>query len=354
MSKLLEETINSITELDAAAMKEAQKRLDSLLKPPGSLGRLEDIAVQLAGIYGDALPKVRPKAVVMMAADNGVYEEGFHAYPQDTTRLLAELAGPGLIGIAVLSRLASARLIVVDIGIKGKPAGSHILSHKIKNGTANIAKGPAMTRGDAVKAIEVGIDVTFSLVDEGIGLLATGEAGICNTTTSAAVLSALTGIEPEEIVGFGTGGSEAYKLKLQAVKDSLLVNKPVAGDILDVLAKVGGLDIAGLVGCCLGAAARRVPIVIDGFIAGTAALAAYRLNPLVRDYFIPSHLSAEKGSRIIFNKLGMEPMLYMNMRLGEGTGAVLAFHLVEAACSIINEMGSFPDLEGQIGSLTER
>lgn len=345
MSKMLEETIKAITPLDEQAMAGARERLDNLLKPPGSLGKLEDIAIQLAGIYGEPLPQVKPKAIVMMAADNGVYEEGYHSYPQDVTRLLAELAGPGLIGVSVLSRQADSRLVVVDIGIKGEAKGAHILPRKIKNGTGNIAKEPAMTKEEAIEAIEVGIEVVSSLIDEGIGVLGTGEVGICNTTTSGALIAAVSGIEPENLVGWGTGGDEkAYQLKLKAVKDSLLVNKPEPGDVLDALAKVGGLDIAGLVGCYLGAAARKRPIVIDGFIAGTAALVAQKLCPLVKDYLIPSHLSAEKGARFVFEQLKMEPMLLMNMRLGEGTGTALAFMLIDSACRIINEMGTFAEL----------
>lgn len=345
MSVLLEKTLNAIIPLDEVSMAEARSKLDGLLKPPGSLGKLEDLAVQLAGIYNDSIPKQQPKAIVMMAADNGVYEEGFHTYPQDITRLLVELAGPGLIGVSVLARKADCRLVVVDVGIKDEAAGNHILRRKVRNGTGNIARGPAMSREECINAIEVGIDTVFSLIDQGIGILGTGEAGICNTTTTSAVLAALTGISPDELVGIGTGGDErAYNLKLKAVKDSLAVNKPNPEDIIDVLAKVGGLDIAGLVGCYLGAAARKKPIIIDGYISGTAALAAQKLNPLVRSYMIPSHLSAEKGAGIVFKQLQMEPLLLMNMCLGEGTGAALAFHLVDAACKIINEMGSFADL----------
>lgn len=345
MSVLLEKTLNAIIPLDEVSMAEARSKLDGLLKPPGSLGKLEDLAVQLAGIYNDSIPKQQPKAIVMMAADNGVYEEGFHTYPQDTTRLLVELSGPGLIGVSVLSKHADCCLAVVDVGINGEASGNHILRRKVRNGTGNIAKGPAMSREECIKAIEVGIETVYSLIDQGIGILGTGEAGLCNTTTSAAVLAALTGSSPDELVGMGTGRDEkAYNLKLKAVKDSLSVNKPDAQDVVDVLTKVGGLDIAGLVGCYLGAAARKKPIIIDGFIAGTAALAAFKLNPLVKGYMIPSHLSAEKGARIVFEQLGMEPLLLMNMCLGEGTGAALAFHLVDAACKIINEMGSFADL----------
>lgn len=346
MQGLLEKTFKIISPINQEAMKQAKERQDGLLKPPGSLGKLEDISLRLAGIYGTPGPVIQKKAIVLMAADNGVYEEGYNSFPQEITKSLVELAGPGLIGVAVLARHVGSRLVVVDIGIKGEVKGEHILPRKIKQGTGNIAKGPAMIRTEAIKAVETGIEVTNSLIDEGIGVLGTGEAGICNTTTTAAVISALTGIEPEQVVGIGTGGDEkAYQKKLQAVKDALSVNKPDPNDPLDVLAKVGGLDIAGLVGCYLAAAARKKPIVIDGFIAGGAALCALKINPLVKDYMIPSHLSKEKGAKVLMEALDMEPMLLMNMRLGEGTGAALAFNIIDAACKIINEMGSFTDIE---------
>lgn len=344
----LQETVNMIRSLDQTAMKGARERQDTLLKPPGSLGKLEDLAVRLAGIYGEPLPQPRQKALVMMGADNGVYEEGFNLYPQEITKALLELAGPGLIGVSVLSRFAGCRLAVVDIGVKEDTVGSHIIQRKIRYGTANIARGPAMTRQEAVRAVETGIEIASSLIDEGIGVLGTGEVGICNTTTSAAVIAALSGVAAEEVVGIGTGADErVYRLKLKAVRDALTVNRPDPADPLDVLTKVGGLDIAGLVGCYLAGAARRVPVVIDGFIAGAAALLAVKINPLVKEFLIPSHLSAEKGARLVLKLLEMEPMLLMDMRLGEGTGAVLAFHLIDASCRIINEMGTFDDLAKQ-------
>lgn len=343
--ELLKRTLEGIKPANEENMKAAQERLDGLLKPPGSLGKLEDIAKQLAGIYGVDLPQKEEKAIIMMVADNGVYEEGYHEYPQDITLALAELAGPGLIGVSVLAKHAGARLCVVDVGINGDVAGEHIINRKIRKGTSNIAKGPAMTREEAVKAIGIGIEITNALIDEGIGVIGTGEAGLCNTTTSAAVISALTGEKPEATVGIGTGvQSEAMQKKLQAVKNALAINKPDSKDVIDVVAKVGGFDIAAMMGCYLAAASRKKPIVIDGFIAGAAALAAIRLCPQVKDYMIPSHLSAEKGVQILFKHLGMEPMLLMNMRLGEGTGAALAFNLIDTACSIINNMGSFADL----------
>jgi nicotinate-nucleotide--dimethylbenzimidazole phosphoribosyltransferase len=345
MDYLMNKTIKMITGLDGKAMAAAKQKLDGLLKPPGSLGKLEDIAIQLAGIYGTPTPQLEAKAIIMMAADNGVYDEGFNAYPQEITKAVAELAGPGLIGVSVLARQAGSRLVVVDVGIKGQTTAGHIINRKIKNGSGNIAQGPAMSRKEAIAAIEAGIETVNTLVAEGVGLFGTGEVGICNTTTSAAVLAGLCGIEPREAAGSGTGGDEiAYNRKLKAIADALTVNRPDPNDALDVLGKVGGLDIAGLTGCYLACAAQRKPVVIDGFIAGVAALLAVQLCPAVKDYLIPSHLSAEKGAQLVLARLGLEPMLLMNMRLGEGTGAALAFNLIDAACRIINEMGSFADL----------
>lgn len=345
MNSLWEKTSRSIGTLNQEAMSKAKERLDFLLKPPGSLGRLEDMARQLAGIYEVCPPPIREKAIVMMTADNGVYAEGYHSFPQEITRIMAEVAGQGLAGVAVLARQAGAKVAVVDIGIKDEPQGAHIIRRKIRPGTDNIAKGPAMSREEAIKALEAGIEITNDLCAAGIGVIGLGEAGLCNTATSAAVIAALLGIDPVEVVGRGAvAEEEAYQTKLRVVKDALAINRPNPADPIDVLSKVGGLDIAGLVGCCLAGAANRVPVVVDGFIAGTAAFMACRLNPRVRDFLIPSHFSAEKGSRRLFEALEMEPMLYMNMRLGEGTGAALAFHLIDAACRIIAEMGTFGDL----------
>jgi len=345
VSMLWENTSQAIGELDQKAMAEARERLDFLLKPKGSLGKLEKLAVQLAGIYGQALPPLREKAIVMMTADNGVYAEGYHSYPQEITRIIAEITGTGLSGVSVLARQAGARVVVVDVGIKDEVQGEHIIRRKVRYGTGNIAKGPAMSRQEAVLAIEAGIEVTRDLCAAGVGVIGLGEAGICNTATSAAVLAALLGVQPSQVVGEGAGLEPvAFETKVRVVDQALQVNEPNPADPLDVLAKVGGLDIAGLVGCCLAGAACRVPVVIDGFIAGTAALLACRLNPRVKDYLIPSHFSAEKGTKLLFESLEMEPMLLMDMRLGEGSGAALAFNLLDAACRIINEMGTFADI----------
>jgi nicotinate-nucleotide--dimethylbenzimidazole phosphoribosyltransferase len=321
--------------------------LDEKLKPPGSLGKLEDLAVRMGGIYGFPLPDIHKKAIVMMASDNGVYEEGVNQYPQEITRALVEMAGPGLIAVSVLARHAKSRLVVVDIGVKSDIKGTHVITDKkVRYGTGNIAAGPAMSREEAVKAIEAGIEVTKTLIDEGVQVIGTGEVGLCNTTTSAAVLVALTGKNPEDIVGGGTGTNDnIYKQKVNAVKNALAVNQPNPQDPIDVVSKVGGLEIAGLMGCYLAAASLKKLIVIDGFIAGVAALAASRINPHVKEYMIPSHLSAEKGARAVLEALNMEAMLMMDMRLGEGTGAALAFNLLDASWRIFYEMGTFADLK---------
>lgn len=345
MTNLLKKTLENIKPLNQEMMKAAQERLDFLLKPPGSLGKLEDIARQLAGIYGVPRPAAGKKAIIMMAADNGVYAEGYNSFPQEITRAVAELAAPGLVGVAVLARHAGARLVVVDVGIKDDAAGKDIIVRKIRKSTGNIAKEAAMTREEAIRAIEAGIEITNQLIDEGIEVIGTGEVGICNTTTSAAVIAALAGKKAEDVVGRGTGADEkTYQMKIKAVQDALDINSPDPSDPIDVIAKVGGLDIAAMVGCYLAGAARKKPVVIDGFISGAAALAAIVLNPLSKDYMIPSHYSAEHGTQILFQALEMEPMLMMNMRLGEGTGAALAFNLIDASCKIINEMGTFGDL----------
>lgn len=347
MGRLLDETISQIEALDVTAAQGAKQRLDGLLKPPGSLGKLETLAIQLAGIYQTTLPQIQPKAIVMFAADNGVYAEGFNAYGQEITKAIVEMSEAELIGVSVLARHAGSRLVVVDVGVNGEVAAGHVINKRIRNVTGNIARGPAMSRQEAVLAIEAGIETVNRLVAEGVSVFGSGEVGICNTTTSAAVVAAICGVKPTEVAGKGTGADEkAYQRKLQAINDALAVNRPDPNDALDVLAKVGGLDIAALTGLYLGAAAKRKPAVIDGFIAGAAALAAVQLCPLVREYLIPSHLSAEKGAELVLDRLGFEPMLLMDMRLGEGTGAALAFHLLDAACHIINEMGSFEDLAG--------
>jgi nicotinate-nucleotide--dimethylbenzimidazole phosphoribosyltransferase len=342
---LLESTLSGITPLDAAAMQSARARLDSLLKPPGSLGRLESIAEKLAGISGRVGGDIGKKTIIVMCGDNGVTEEQVSSFPRSISTLVAETMLKGLSGVSVLAKHAGAGLLVVDLGLDGDISDRHVISRKIRRGTANMTVGPAMSREEAVRAVETGIEIANGAVDEGAGILGTGEMGIGNTTTASAVVHALTGVGLDEVVGRGAGlTDEGLHRKKDVIRRAIERNRPVAGDALDVLSKVGGLDIAGLAGCYLSAAARRVPIVIDGFIAGAAAVAASRMHPGVRDFMFTSHASAEPGTAAISNALGLEPMLALDMRLGEGTGAALAFHIIEAALKIVNEMGTFKDI----------
>lgn len=344
--ELYKETCNKITGLNKEVMEEAQKRLDYLLKPQGSLGKLEEIAKQLSGITGRINNDVTKRVIVAMCADNGIYEEGVASYPQEISTLVAETMCSGLSGVAVLAHHAGAKMHVVDLGLKGTVKNSGIIRKKIRaEGTLNFAKGPAMTKDDAIKAIEIGIEETNKLIDEGYQLVGTGEVGIANTTTSSAILYAFTGESLDLLVGRGAGLSdEALAKKKEIIKKGVELNKPDVSDPIDVLAKVGGFDIAGLVGVYLASAARKTPAVIDGFISGVAAVIAYKLNPLSKEYMIPSHITDEPGGKIITNILGKESMLNMHMRLGEGTGCALAFHIIEAATAMMNKMGTFGDI----------
>ncbi len=349
---LLEETVEKIGPLDEEAMKTARRRMDSLIKPPGSLGRLEELAVQLAGIQGRTLPEYGRRAVILMAGDHGVVAEGVSAAPREVTYQMLSAFTGGVAGISVLARMAGADLVVVDIGVARPVDIPGVLSLKVREGTGNIAVGPAMTREEAVRALEVGIRVALDTINGGCGLLATGDMGIGNTTPSSAILASLAGIPAEEATGRGTMVNDrVLERKVWAVKEAVRINRPDPGDGIDVVAKVGGLEIAGLAGVILGSASRRVPVVIDGFISGAAAMIACAIKDGAREYIIPSHLSGEKGHRYMLDHLRLRPLLHLDMRLGEGTGAVLAMGIVEAACRIMREMASFDqagvsDLEG--------
>jgi nicotinate-nucleotide--dimethylbenzimidazole phosphoribosyltransferase len=333
-----------IKTLDSTVMQQAQIRLDSLIKPLGSLGKLEKIAVQLAGISGQTLNNYPQRCVVVMCADNGVWEEGVTTCPQEITTSQTLNFAKGICGINVFARHGGADLRIVDIGVKDNLSHPGIINRKIRPGTWNMAKGPAMTREEATQGLEVGIAMVAQLVGEGYGLLGTGEMGAGNTSTSSAVVMALTGCDAQDAVGKGAGLDEAgYRNKQQVIRQALAVNRPEPGDPLDVLTKVGGFDLAGLTGCFLGAAYYRIPIVIDGFISAAAALLAARFNPLAREFMIPSHVSAEPGFEIIMRELRLEPLLDLGMRLGEGTGCPLAFQIIDAATKMIAEMATFEE-----------
>lgn len=336
------ETLAAIGPLDEEAMAAARRRLDSLTKPRGSLGRLEEVGVRLAGVTGRALPEVSPRAVVVMAGDHGVVAEGVSAYPSEVTpQMVLNFLGGGA-AINVLARLSGARVRVVDVGVAADLDHPGLDRRKVRPGTANMARGAAMSREEAERAVAEGIAVAREEIDAGARLLCLGDMGIGNTTAAAAVVSVLGGFPPSRVVGRGTGvDDEGLARKLRAVEAALRVNAPDPEDGLDVLAKVGGLEIAGLAGVVLGAAARRVPVVVDGVIAGAGALAAARMAPLAKEYLFAGHLSAEPAHGFALGLLGLRPLLDLEMRLGEGTGAALASLLLEAACRVMREMATF-------------
>ncbi|CDI50477.1 nicotinate-nucleotide--dimethylbenzimidazole phosphoribosyltransferase [Clostridium tetani] len=342
--KLLEETLKSIKPADEEAIKKAWSRMDSLSKPIGSLGKLEEIAVQISGITRKVKNEINKKMTVIMCSDNGICEEGVSACPQELTALLAENYVKEITGIGVLSKHVNADMCVVDIGIRSDVKDSRILNKKVAYGTKNMGKEPAMTREEAVKAIETGIELVDKFVKEGYDLFGTGEAGIGNTATSAAVISVLSQIDSDKIVGKGSGlTDEGFLNKKRAVKQAIEINKPNKEDVIDVIAKIGGFDIAGICGCFLGAAKNRVPIVIDGIISASAALCAYKMNANVKDFLIPSHLSAEPGIEYVTEAIGLNPCLHMEMRLGEGSGCPLQFFMIESALCLMNNMATLAE-----------
>lgn len=326
------------------SMRDAAQRLDKLAKPIGSLGKLEELAVKLSGMTGKQNNSFKKKVTIIMAADNGVVEEGVSSAPQIVTAIQTINFLKGVTGVCVLSKHAGADIRVVDIGIAGDLEYPGLISRKIRKGTSNMAKGPAMSREEAIKAIETGIEMVGQLVGEGYSLFGTGEMGIGNTSTSSAVAMAFLGCSADAAVGKGAGlTEESYNNKKSVIERAISINRPDPKDPIDVLSKVGGFDIAGMTGCFLGAAYHRVPVVVDGFISASAALAAYRINPLVKDFIIPSHCSEEPGYMLAMDEIGLKPMLDLNMRLGEGSGCPLAFNIVEAAEAVISEMATLEE-----------
>jgi len=338
-------TLPTLPPLDLVTQSAARARQDTLTKPPGSLGRLEELSIQLAAITGQPRPSVARKAVIVMAGDHGVTAEGVSAYPAEVTPQMVLNFLRGGAAINVLARQAGARVVVVDIGVASDLAPQPGLEiRKVARGTQNMALGPTMTRAQAEEAMAVGMEILELEVARGLDLVATGDMGIGNTTASAAIVATFTGQPVARVTGRGTGVDDAgLTRKVAVIERALALNQPDPRDPLDVLSKVGGLEIAGLVGVILGAAARRLPVVIDGFISGAAALVAAELAPEVKPYLIAAHQSVEIGHRLLLEHLGLRPLLDLDLRLGEGTGAALAFHLVEAAARILNEMATFSD-----------
>ncbi len=342
MSKL-EDTIARIGPLDEEAMASARARQDSLTKPLGSLGRLEELSVQIAGISRQGQPQINRKAIITMAGDHGVVAEGVSAYPQEVTPQMVYNFLRGGAGINVLARHVGARVVVVDVGVASDlEPHPDLVSMKVAKGTRNMALGPAMTREEARQALEVGINVLEAEVAKGLDIVGTGDMGIGNTTASSAITSVFTGCTVAMATGRGTGLNDAQLgHKIEVIRRALEVNQPDPTDAFGVLMAVGGLEIAGLAGVILGAAANRIPVVIDGFISGAAALVACGICPQAREFLIPAHRSVEIGHRAIFEHLRIRPLLDMDLRLGEGTGAALAISIAEASVKVLSEMATF-------------
>ncbi len=340
----LDEVIKQIKPLDKEAMQAAKERQDMLTKPAGSLGRLEELSVQLAGIQRRAMPGIKDKAVIVMAGDHGVTAEGVSAYPQEVTpQMVLNFLGGGA-AINVLARHAGARVVVVDMGVANDipSADANLIRRRVGPGTMNLAQGPAMKREQAEESIQSGIEVALAEISKGADILGTGDMGIGNTTPSAAIACALMNVAAEKIAGRGTGvDDDGLKRKISVIEKALAVNKPNPKDGLDVLSKVGGFEIGGLAGVMIGAASKHVPVMVDGFISTAAAMIAVTLAPECRQYLISAHRSKENGHALMLEWLGIKPLLDFDLRLGEGTGAALGISMAEAACKVLSEMATF-------------
>ncbi len=339
----LKAVVYSVTPTDPSAEKRAWARLDNLTKPPRSLGRLEEIAAQMARVQGTDRPNVDRKAILLMAGDHGVVAEGVSPYPQDVTwQMVANFIAGGA-AINQIAASVGAEVVVYDVGVAKDLSEMPGIEHvNVAHGTANMAEGPAMSREQCAEAVLVGVEAAREACERGVTLLGTGEMGIGNTTAAAALTAAFTGASPHDVVGRGTGlDDDGVAHKAEVVARALKVNEVDALDALGVLAAVGGLEIAALAGVVIGAAECGVAVVSDGFISGAATLAAIRLCPAARDYVIPSHLSVEPGHAVLLDALGLDPVFDLDMRLGEGTGAALAMGVIDAACAMMSGMATF-------------
>jgi nicotinate-nucleotide--dimethylbenzimidazole phosphoribosyltransferase len=334
----------NIRPVSVSAAEKARERVDGLVKPIGSLGRLEEYAARLAGIFAKTnLPPLK-KAIAVFAADNGVWDEGISPVPQSVTAMQAVNIHKGITGVGVLAGCAGADVFVYDMGIRGFAGHKGVEDRRVGDGTLSIARGPAMDIGQAIKAIVHGMDAAEALWEKGYRMLGCGEMGICNTSTSSAVLCALTGAEAEEAVGRGAGLTDGQLAKkIDVVRTALETNRPDPDDALGVIAKLGGFDIAAMAGFFLGAAYKQVPVVIDGFISAVAALAAFRLNAAAAGYMFASHCSAEPGFAIAMEALGLFAPLQLDMRLGEGSGCPLMFAVLDGAAAVLTKMATFAE-----------
>jgi nicotinate-nucleotide--dimethylbenzimidazole phosphoribosyltransferase len=341
----IKETIANIKALDEKAMEAARLRQDDLTKPQGSLGQLEPLSIQIAGIKGSPRLRIVHKVIFTLAGDHGIAREGVSAYPPEVTPQMVYNFLRGGAAINVLARQAGARVVVADLGVAAVlDAHPDLKKRKVAAGTRNMAEGPAMTRQEAIRSVEAGIALVEEELPKGLDLLGTGDMGIGNTTPSSAITAVVTGADLSAVTGRGTGlNDEGWRHKVKMIGKALELNRPDPKDPLDVLSKVGGFEIGGIAGVILAGARHRIPVVIDGFISGAGALVAALFSPQVKPYLIASHQSVEQGHKILLEHLGLKPLLNLNLRLGEGTGAALGMFLVEASLRVLDEMATFSE-----------
>ena len=343
---LIESISKNIYPLEAKYITQAQARLDRLIKPTGSLGKMENICAQLAGIYGKKYFDTSKKVIIAFGADHGVYEEGVAPDPQNVTILQFQNFPKKINGVGTISKFVGAEVLPVDVGINCDEKIEGVIDYKIRKGTSNMAKGPAMSRKEAEKCLAIGIEMAEKCIQEDYTLIGIGEMGIANTTPSTAIISVFGNYDPREITGIGAGlKKDLLEHKAEVIRKAIEVNKPNPKDAIDVLSKVGGFEIGAMAGVILGCAANRIPVVLDGFISYAAALIAYYINPRTKDYMIASHLSAEPGTKKALDIMELEPFLSMDMRLGEGSGAALAFNIIEASNYVYKNMATFDEID---------
>ncbi len=343
---LIENISRNIYPLEKKYMQQAQARLDRLIKPTGSLGKMESICAQLAGIYGKKYFDTSKKIIISFAGDHGVYEEGVAPDPQNITILQFQNFPKRINGVGTISKFVGADVLAVDVGINCDEKIEGVLDYKIRKGTSNMAKGPAMTRKEAEKCISIGIEMAEKCIQDDYTVIGIGEMGIANTTPSTAIISVFADCDPKEITGMGAGlKKELIMHKADVIRKSIELNKPNPKDAIDVLSKVGGFEIGAMAGVIIGCAANRIPVVLDGFISYAAALLAYHINPKTKEYMIASHLSAEPGAKKALDMMGLKAFLDMDMRLGEGSGAALAFNIIEASNYVYKNMATFDEID---------
>lgn len=342
--KKLETTLKKIKKINTEKMAEAENRLDQLTKPKGSLGKLEKMAIKLAGISSELYPSFEKKTHLVMAGDHGVVAEGVSAFPQEvTTQMVHNFLNNGA-AINVLAAEIGTEIQIIDMGMVDDLEQEDLIIKKVKNGTDNMVKGRAMSQKEAIQSLEAGIEIVEEYINSGSKVICIGEMGIGNTTASSAIIAVITQANLKDIVGFGTGLDQAgVEHKIEIIKTALEKNNPNPENAVDILSAVGGLEIAGMAGVIIGAAANNIPVVMDGLISGAAALIAQKLNPEVVNYLIPSHSSVEPGHKKVYEQLELNPFLDLDMRLGEGTGAVLAMPFLDTSISLMKKMATFAE-----------